>query len=109
MAGTRVLQPFPFLPGWSERAACLDVSVHSYYPENSTPPPVAALEACRACEVRAECLSYGLADRWGWFGGISPQGRVALVAQGWAITDPLPPVGWRPPYGKRRDRFVFPQ
>ena len=42
----------------------------------------AALEACAACTVRAECLEYALTApwaRWGLWGGTGPRERRAIL------------------------------
>ena len=65
------------LPGdWTARAACLDADPNLFFPERGQSTE-AAMEFCRACPVRRECLDYALAisPTPGIFGGTSERER----------------------------------
>ncbi len=66
-------------PDWTEFALCAQVDPEIFFPGKGgslRQPKV----ICRACEVRAECLEYALerGERWGIYGGLSPQERRRL-------------------------------
>jgi WhiB family redox-sensing transcriptional regulator len=61
---------------WQERALCAETDPEAFFPERGG----SAREAkriCTACEVRAECLEYALAndERFGVWGGLSERER----------------------------------
>jgi WhiB family redox-sensing transcriptional regulator len=64
---------------WYDRAACLEADADVFYPEKggSSRP---AKRVCQDCAVRAECLSYALAndERFGIWGGMSERERRRL-------------------------------
>lgn len=72
---------------WDKRAACADLSsgIDSYFPDEGELPPVDALTMCRSCPVGAECLATALIHesqsdyRFGWWGGLGPDGREQLA------------------------------
>lgn len=39
-------------------------------------------EMCRACPVRPECITQGIEERHGWFGGMSERDRARLRKHG---------------------------
>ena len=57
---------------------------------------------CQRCEARGDCLILAMRaeagriiDRFGIFGGLSPQERQALSERGWQPGDPTPPISFR--------------
>lgn len=76
---------------WHEQAKCAGLDVTIFYPEviGGRHAEKRALEAkaiCSGCPVQAECLAYGMSDRFGVFGGLTPEERrevrLGLVALG---------------------------
>jgi WhiB family redox-sensing transcriptional regulator len=62
---------------WIERARCIDEDPELFFPIGSAPPSAEqtarAIEVCRSCDVRAECLAWALdtcqdAGVWGGLG-----------------------------------------
>jgi WhiB family redox-sensing transcriptional regulator len=62
---------------WIERARCIDEDPELFFPIGSAPPAeeqtARAIEVCRSCDVRAECLAWALdtcqdAGVWGGLG-----------------------------------------
>lgn len=72
---------------WRESALCRQVDPELFYPEQgvSVHP---AVKVCMACEVRAECLTAGIAEdkrsghAYGVWGGLTPKQRTAY-RRGW--------------------------
>jgi hypothetical protein len=72
---------------WAERAACADLppGADSYFPDDGKLPPVDALARCQSCPVAAQCLATALIHesqsgyRFGWWGGVGPDGREQLA------------------------------
>lgn len=72
---------------WDERAACTDLPPggDAYFPDDGELLPVNALALCRSCPVAAECLATALIHesrsgcRFGWWGGVGPDGREELA------------------------------
>ena len=67
---------------WQDRAACRQLSVELFFP----PAEQEAHEAkamCALCEVRQTCLEFATAagERFGVWGGLTPQERRSLVAK----------------------------
>lgn len=52
-----------------------------YPPRPSKEASAAAAELCKPCQLRADCLAYGLrhSQSYGVFGGYTPAGRRALL------------------------------
>lgn len=67
------------VPAWYDDALCAQVDNDSFYPEmgGSTRD---AKKVCAACDVRAKCLEYALAnhERFGIWGGLSERERRKL-------------------------------
>ena len=70
---------------WRESSLCVQMGTPTevFYPEQYQPLDElkTAVEGCiNACEVRTECLLYGIdnGEKEGWWGGISPRGLRAL-------------------------------
>jgi WhiB family transcriptional regulator, redox-sensing transcriptional regulator len=61
---------------WQDRALCAQTDPEAFYPDKGGSTREAK-NVCRACEVRAECLEYALAngERWGIWGGFSERER----------------------------------
>lgn len=76
---------------WRNRALCAQANPDDFYPDKgeSTRP---GKSICERCPVRAECLAYGLEERYGIWGGLSERERRKLKASGWAPGDPIPDV-----------------
>ena len=67
---------------WQDHAACRRVPVELFFP----PAEQEADEAkavCATCEVRQPCLEFSIAagERFGVWGGLTPQERRSLVAK----------------------------
>lgn len=67
---------------WLDRAACVDVAISVFYPEDGN-DLMEALLICGSCPVRAECLEYAIAarERHGIWGGTTPEHRRSLVRE----------------------------
>ena len=61
---------------WQERALCAQTDPEAFFPEKGGSTREAK-RVCLACEVRAECLEYALAndERFGIWGGLSERER----------------------------------
>lgn len=61
---------------WAERAACADANPDIFFPSRGE-SSAKAMELCRGCEVRLECLDYALRthQRHGIWGGLTERGR----------------------------------
>lgn len=61
---------------WHDLAACQYTDPDAFFVEKGQSTN-AAKRVCAACEVRAECLEYALAngEKWGVWGGLSEQER----------------------------------
>lgn len=64
---------------WQERALCAQTDPEAFFPEKGGSTREAK-QVCLACEVRAECLEYALAndERFGIWGGLSERERRKL-------------------------------
>ena len=67
------------LLGWQERALCAQTDPEAFFPEKGGSTREAK-RVCTACDVRAECLEYALAndERFGIWGGLSERERRKL-------------------------------
>jgi len=76
-----VHRPPPPRP-WMDRAACVDVAISVFYPEEGA-DLMEALLICGSCPVRADCLEYAITtrERHGVWGGTTPEQRRSLVLQ----------------------------
>lgn len=65
--------------GWQQRALCPQTDPEAFFPEKGGSTREAK-RICAACEVRAECLDYALAndERFGIWGGYSERERRRL-------------------------------
>lgn len=66
---------------WHSRAACRGINPELFFPERGNPEDVeAALELCRACPVRLDCLEQAMTDmeRDGIWGGSTGNQRRKL-------------------------------
>jgi len=61
---------------WVKHAACKGVDTNLFYPERGEPTRH-ALEVCKPCTVKAECLQYAIdnSERWGVWGGMTERQR----------------------------------
>lgn len=66
-------------PDWHDRALCAQTDPEAFFPEKGGSTREAK-KICTGCEVRAECLSYALAndERFGIWGGLSERERRRL-------------------------------
>src|SRR5262249_20728512 len=72
---------------WHKRAACsnLPPGVDAYFPDGGESPSADALDLCLTCPVATECLASALIHesqsgyRFGWWGGVGPDGREQLA------------------------------
>jgi hypothetical protein len=78
-------------PRWMQHAACADADQTLFFPEVGQAGDDAKA-ICAECPVRAECLSWGLTEDFGIWGGLSLRQRNKLSAAGWKLGDPIPPV-----------------
>lgn len=64
---------------WYDRALCAQTDPEAFFPEKGGSTREAK-KICTGCEVRAECLSYALAndERFGIWGGLSERERRRL-------------------------------
>ncbi|MFJ8768276.1 WhiB family transcriptional regulator [Streptomyces clavifer] len=81
----------------SVRAACRDVDVSLYHPEDGERAADGPLAVCVGCEGRLECLALALRAedpeaRHGWYGGLGPAGRdrIAAMLRLATVATPLP-------------------
>src|ERR1043165_9452477 len=56
---------------WQEQAACASVPVDVFFAEDATQ----AKQVCAECPVKAECLEANMGERFGIFGGTTPEER----------------------------------
>ena len=65
--------------GWQSRALCAQTDPESFFPEKGGSTREAK-KICLNCEVKADCLSYALAndERFGIWGGLSERERRRL-------------------------------
>ncbi|WDT88536.1 WhiB family transcriptional regulator [Streptomyces sp. SCSIO-PteL053] len=80
----------------SVRAACRDVDVSLYHPEDGERPADGPLAVCVGCEGRLECLALALRAedpeaRHGWYGGLGPADRDRIAAMLRLATVATPP------------------
>lgn len=64
---------------WQQHALCAQTDPEAFFPEKGGSTREAKA-VCRACDVRAECLEYALAndERFGIWGGLSERERRRL-------------------------------
>lgn len=68
---------------WREQALCKDCHVDLWYPPLDTDIPenyyTISRAVCRQCPVWKQCLDDGVDEKWGLWGGLTPQERTALT------------------------------
>jgi WhiB family redox-sensing transcriptional regulator len=68
--------------GWQEHASCRTIPVELFFPlvEQEAED---AKAICQACQVREQCLEFAIdaGERFGVWGGFTPQERRSLVAK----------------------------
>ncbi len=71
-----VTEELPEELAWQERALCAQTDPEAFFPEKGGSTREAK-RVCMSCDVRAECLSYALAndERFGIWGGLSERER----------------------------------
>ena len=74
-----LLEAFPPVGGWVERAARGDLAMPEVFVADRRPNPedlAVAERVCRRCPVRADCTGYALsAPVWGFWGGVWHNGK----------------------------------
>lgn len=67
---------------WQDRAACRKVPVETFFPP-AEQEATGAKDVCLTCSVREECLEFAIqaGERFGIWGGMTPQERRSLVAR----------------------------
>lgn len=71
---------------WVEKARCKEVGTETFYPEKSDHISSRKARAiCSRCEVKAECLEYGINEEHGIWGGLTSVERRHLRKQRKAI------------------------
>ena len=75
-------EPDPDPLAWQAQALCAEVDADIFFPDKGGSTREAK-KVCRACEVRAECLEYALAngERFGIWGGVTERARRRLEPQ----------------------------
>ena len=65
---------------WQHHAACIDFPPDLMFPENDEPHLYAiAKKVCEECPVVGMCLEIGINEKWGMWGGLTPEDRYLLV------------------------------
>ena len=72
-------EPVFEIPAWQDNALCAETDPEAFFPEKGGSTREAK-QVCRACEVRAECLTFALErdERFGIYGGLSERERRRL-------------------------------
>lgn len=65
-----MVQPEP----WTEHAACKGMDPDLFFPARGDDCDTARA-VCRTCPVMAECREYGMAERFGVYGGLTERER----------------------------------
>jgi WhiB family redox-sensing transcriptional regulator len=69
---------------WHDRAACRGVGPDDFFAEeHGSYGRLRWRSLCNGCEVRGDCLAFSLLcdERWGVWGGFTPNARKALLSQ----------------------------
>lgn len=67
-------------PAWQAEAACADSDSEDFFTERGESEK-GAKEVCAGCDVRAQCLEFGLHEKFGIWGGLSERQRSAVRRQ----------------------------
>jgi WhiB family redox-sensing transcriptional regulator len=67
-------------PDWFDRAACRDMGPDVFFTGKGV-PTAPAKAICAGCPVTAECLAYGLREKWGVWGGEAERSRRRIRVQ----------------------------
>lgn len=69
---------------WMENASCRKKKNDFWYPPLDTDVPdnyyAIGREVCHRCSVWQDCLDAGIDEKWGMWGGLTPQERTALTS-----------------------------
>ena len=69
---------------WMESASCRKRKNDFWYPPLDTDVPdnyyAIGREVCHRCPVWSSCLDAGIDEKWGMWGGLTPQERTALTS-----------------------------
>lgn len=64
---------------WMDDAACAELPPDDWFPDNGDHwANQRAIKVCEGCPVRAMCAEYGMEERYGVWGGLSPRARAAI-------------------------------
>lgn len=81
---------------WKDMAACTTIDPDLFFPIKGGDNR-AAKKICARCEVKIDCLSLGLYEREGVWGGLSQRERQTLRAKNrWMMDNFGNPIGGRP-------------
>lgn len=73
----------PTVPEWVDRAACTEADARAFFPERDGrqhgSDARTAKAICSRCLVRLECLTYGLDEVHGIWGGLTHDERAKLL------------------------------
>ena len=76
--------------GWQHHASCIEAKPDTCFPENDEPHLYeVARRMCEECPVSGYCLEIGINERWGMWGGLTPDDRHKLIKSGKIPTDRL--------------------
>lgn len=79
-------------PSWLDYGRCTQVGGNAHHAEHGDPERSEAIKVCKGapgkpgCPVRAACLQYGLAEKRGVWGGLTPSGRRRIRVAAGAAT-----------------------
>ena len=75
---------------WFDEAACRGSATVLWFPDWGEAVPVEALELCRGCPVRWECLDASMWPRLeqGIWGGLGESARRRVRRTGWRVNEP---------------------
>ena len=65
-------------PAWITEGICATRNDPDFWFSETGGNNLPAKRVCQACPVRAQCLEYGLDEKWGVWGGLGPAARKAL-------------------------------
>lgn len=84
-------------PEWISKSLCKNRHVDLWYPPLDSDAPdkyyAVAREICKRCPVWRNCLSQGITETWGMWGGLTPLERTVLNTTKVPRTNALRPHG----------------
>lgn len=76
--------------GWQHHAKCIDAHPDTCFPEDDEPHLYdISKRLCEECPVTSFCLEIGIEEKWGMWGGMTPDQRHKLVKSGQIPTERL--------------------